>query len=75
MPIFVVLGLDIQDEMGRHEVGMSDATTKEPIFSHGIEGCLFQSHFMINKVSRKGLPVTESFQVYIVIVQKPLSFS
>ncbi|XP_064600110.1 endoplasmic reticulum-Golgi intermediate compartment protein 1-like [Liolophura sinensis] len=44
------LGLDIQDEMGRHEVGMSDATTKEPIYSDHIEGCLFQSHFMINKV-------------------------
>ncbi|KAL8621271.1 Endoplasmic reticulum-Golgi intermediate compartment protein 1 [Nucella lapillus] len=41
------LGLDIQDEMGRHEVGFKDNTVKTPI---GEEGCRFESHFEINKV-------------------------
>ncbi|KAK3095302.1 hypothetical protein FSP39_012977, partial [Pinctada imbricata] len=42
------LGLDIQDDMGRHEVGFQDNTQKEEI-NEGA-GCRFESHFMINKV-------------------------
>ena len=42
------LGLDIQDDMGRHEVGFKDNTVKTPV---GDEGCRFESHFLINKVS------------------------
>lgn len=44
---FQDLGLDIQDEMGRHEVGFVENTVKSPI---GEEGCLFEAHFNINKV-------------------------
>jgi len=42
------VGLDIQDDMGRHEVGFVDNTEKTPI-SDG-EGCLFHASFQINKV-------------------------
>ncbi|XP_065176225.1 endoplasmic reticulum-Golgi intermediate compartment protein 1-like [Sycon ciliatum] len=42
------LGLDIQDEMGRHEVGFSGDTEKKEI-NNG-EGCLFTTSFQINKV-------------------------
>ncbi|KAK7496259.1 hypothetical protein BaRGS_00012424 [Batillaria attramentaria] len=41
------LGLDIQDDMGRHEVGFKDNTVKVPT---GDNGCRFESHFLINKV-------------------------
>ena len=43
------LGIDIQDDMGRHEVGFVENTIKTPI---GIdqEGCLFEARFHINKV-------------------------
>lgn len=41
------LGLDIQDDMGRHEVGFKDNTIKVPF---GDAGCRFESHFLINKV-------------------------
>lgn len=41
------LGLDIQDQNGRHEVGFVDNTVKTPI---GESGCLFEAHFNINKV-------------------------
>ena len=41
------LGLDIQDDMGRHEVGFKDNTVKVPFGEHG---CRFESHFLINKV-------------------------
>lgn len=41
------LGLDIQDDMGRHEVGFKDNTVKTP---YGDHGCRFESHFLINKV-------------------------
>ncbi|XP_071949192.1 endoplasmic reticulum-Golgi intermediate compartment protein 1-like [Antedon mediterranea] len=47
MPCSVV-GLDIQDEMGRHEVGYVDNTKKTPI-NKGI-GCQFETKFSINKV-------------------------
>ncbi|CAJ0576217.1 unnamed protein product, partial [Mesorhabditis spiculigera] len=42
------LGVDIQDENGRHEVGFVDHTQRIPI-DNG-RGCLFQSQFEINKV-------------------------
>ncbi|KAK6053599.1 hypothetical protein COOONC_08898 [Cooperia oncophora] len=41
------LGVDIQDENGRHEVGFIDRTEKIPIES---DGCRFKSKFEINKV-------------------------
>lgn len=42
------VGLDIQDEMGRHEVGFQENTQKWEI--NGGEGCTFQGRFEINKV-------------------------
>ncbi|KAK7110018.1 endoplasmic reticulum-Golgi intermediate compartment protein 1-like [Littorina saxatilis] len=41
------VGLDIQDDMGRHEVGFKDNTVKVPF---GDAGCRFESNFLINKV-------------------------
>lgn len=41
------LGLDIQDDLGRHEVGFVENTIKNPI---GEKGCLFEANFLINKV-------------------------
>ncbi|XP_071545931.1 endoplasmic reticulum-Golgi intermediate compartment protein 1-like [Panulirus ornatus] len=41
------VGLDIQDDLGRHEVGFIENTVKNPI---GEEGCLFEANFLINKV-------------------------
>ncbi|CAG2177929.1 unnamed protein product [Oppiella nova] len=45
----VVVGLDIQDENGRHEVGFVDNTDKIVINS-GI-GCRFEGSFKINRVA------------------------
>ncbi|XP_065883405.1 endoplasmic reticulum-Golgi intermediate compartment protein 1-like [Dysidea avara] len=42
------LGLDIQDEMGRHEVGFMENTRKVPLNDN--TGCLFDGSFHINKV-------------------------
>ncbi|KAH9500921.1 Endoplasmic reticulum-Golgi intermediate compartment protein 1 [Bulinus truncatus] len=42
------IGLDIQDDMGRHEVGFRDNTHKESV--NDAKGCRFESHFLINKV-------------------------
>ncbi|XP_046851324.1 endoplasmic reticulum-Golgi intermediate compartment protein 1-like [Xenia sp. Carnegie-2017] len=42
------IGLDIQDEMGRHEVGFQENTQKWEI--NGGEGCKFEGHFNVNKV-------------------------
>ncbi|ELT87978.1 hypothetical protein CAPTEDRAFT_224400 [Capitella teleta] len=42
------IGLDIQDDLGRHEVGFVDNTDKVPINNN--EGCRFKSSFKINKV-------------------------
>ncbi|PAV70537.1 hypothetical protein WR25_08433 [Diploscapter pachys] len=41
------LGVDIQDNNGRHEVGFEKQTQKHPL---GESGCRFESEFMINKV-------------------------
>lgn len=49
-PSHAVVGLDIQDEMGRHEVGHIDNSMKIPL-NNG-DGCRFEGHFSINKVSR-----------------------
>lgn len=48
-PTPAVVGLDIQDEMGRHEVGHIDNSMKIPL-NNG-DGCRFEGHFSINKVS------------------------
>ena len=48
---FADIGLDIQDDLGRHEVGFVDNTEKTPI-NNGL-GCRFKSHFKINKVSNR----------------------
>lgn len=45
---FSVVGLDIQDEMGRHEVGHIDNSMKIPL-NQG-DGCRFEGEFTINKV-------------------------
>ncbi|XP_076825366.1 endoplasmic reticulum-Golgi intermediate compartment protein 1-like [Clavelina lepadiformis] len=42
------LGMDIQDSMGRHEVGLVENSDKLPV-NQG-RGCLFTSSFQINKV-------------------------
>jgi len=41
------LGIDIQDDQGRHEVGFVENTIKTPL---GDDGCLFEAKFHINKV-------------------------
>lgn len=45
-----MVGLDIQDEMGRHEVGHIDNSMKIPL-NNGA-GCRFEGQFSINKVWR-----------------------
>lgn len=42
------VGLDIQDELGRHDVGFIENTQKTP-FNNG-KGCIFESVFHINRV-------------------------
>ena len=46
-----VVGLDIQDDMGRHEVGYVENTEKIPI--NNAKGCHFMAEFTINKVSQR----------------------
>jgi hypothetical protein len=41
------IGLDIQDDRGRHEVGFVENVKKEPI---GDGGCNFEAKFQVNKV-------------------------
>jgi len=43
------LGIDIQDDQGRHEVGFVENTIKTPL-GLSQEGCLFEAVFQINKV-------------------------
>jgi hypothetical protein len=43
-----VVGLDIQDDMGRHEVGFMENTEKHEL--DGGIGCRFEGHFKINRV-------------------------
>ena len=43
------LGIDIQDDQGRHEVGFVENTIKTPLGLNQ-EGCLFEARFHINKV-------------------------
>jgi len=42
------VGLDIQDDLGRHEVGHIEDTTKTPL-NEG-KGCRFVAKFLVNKV-------------------------
>ena len=51
------VGIDIQDDQGRHEVGMVENTIKTPL-GLGQEGCLFESVFHINKVTNCSVPPT-----------------
>lgn len=44
------LGLDIQDDMGRHEVGFQDNTQKFESNTESTKGCRLESHFVVNKV-------------------------
>ena len=46
-----VLGVDIQDDMGRHEVGYVEDVLKTPINEN--KGCRFRASFRVNKVSYK----------------------
>lgn len=48
MTLLVDLGLDIQDDMGRHEVGFVENIEKLPIEND--RGCRFKANFKINKV-------------------------
>jgi hypothetical protein len=43
------VGLDIQDDQGRHEVGFVDNTRKTPM-GDDASGCMFHARFQINKV-------------------------
>ncbi|CAH1785117.1 unnamed protein product, partial [Owenia fusiformis] len=43
------LGLDIQDDLGRHEVGFVENTEKTPLGREN-EGCMFEAHFKISRV-------------------------
>ena len=53
------LGIDIQDDMGRHEVGFVENTVKTPLGKDS-EGCLFEARFHINKVTELILTVLSS---------------
>ena len=45
------VGLDIQDDLGRHEVGMVQNINRTP--TRDGAGCHFKAHFSINKVYTK----------------------
>jgi len=47
------LGLDMQNSVGRHEVGAVENITRIPV-NNG-NGCHFEAHFNINKVCTIGL--------------------
>ena len=47
--MFIDLGLDIQDDLGRHEVGHIEDTIKVP-FGTENEGCRMVVTFKINRV-------------------------
>ncbi|XP_062044666.1 endoplasmic reticulum-Golgi intermediate compartment protein 1 isoform X3 [Lepus europaeus] len=51
-----LVGLDIQDEMGRHEVGHIDNSMKIPL-NNGA-GCRFEGQFSINKPTRLLMPAS-----------------
>jgi len=55
------LGIDIQDEHGRHEVGYLENTRKDPI--NGGKGCIFGGTFHVNKVPGNFHVSTHSSQV------------
>lgn len=42
------LGLDIQDDLGRHEVGFVENVEKTP--ANNGQGCHFKARFQVNKV-------------------------
>ena len=45
---FQTSGLDIQDDLGRHDVGFVENTDKFPLNNN--EGCRFEARFQVNKV-------------------------
>ncbi|XP_060096564.1 endoplasmic reticulum-Golgi intermediate compartment protein 1 [Heteronotia binoei] len=53
-----LIGLDIQDEMGRHEVGHIDNSMKIPLNTG--DGCRFEGHFNINKASWNNIQIMAS---------------
>jgi len=46
--VFIDVGIDIQDDLGRHEVGFIDNTLKTPE-NNGV-GCRINASFKINRV-------------------------
>uniref|UniRef100_A0A2K5QRP2 Endoplasmic reticulum-Golgi intermediate compartment protein n=1 Tax=Cebus imitator TaxID=2715852 RepID=A0A2K5QRP2_CEBIM len=62
-----LVGLDIQDEMGRHEVGHIDNSMKIPL-NNGA-GCRFEGQFSINKVWK---PCLSPFYLLPVPAVSPL---
>ena len=53
-----VVGIDIQDDMGRHEVGFVENVQRDPLTEDG-QGCRFQAKFHVNKVG--GDTITSHF--------------
>jgi hypothetical protein len=45
---YLDVGIDIQDDLGRHDVGFIENTLKTP-WNKG-KGCIFESRFHINRV-------------------------
>ena len=52
-----VVGLDIQDDLGRHEVGFVENTDKIPLNDGA--GCRFKAEFKINKVRDSSLIICQ----------------
>ena len=65
------LGIDIQDDQGRHEVGFVENTVKTPLGPEG-EGCLFEARFFINKVKKLNskFRVSKSYQNLMNFLEK-----
>nr|XP_020039379.1 endoplasmic reticulum-Golgi intermediate compartment protein 1-like [Castor canadensis] len=58
-----LVGLDIQDEMGRHEVGHIDNSMKIPL-NNGA-GCRFEGQFSINKSQGLQIPSQAMSAIYL----------
>ena len=50
------MGLDIQDDLGRHEVGFVENVDKQPIEDGA--GCRFSANFKVNKVRHHSITTT-----------------
>ncbi|KAH3789841.1 hypothetical protein DPMN_168030 [Dreissena polymorpha] len=69
--VSAVVGLDIQDDMGRHEVGFQDNTEKIPMYDDN--GCRMETHFLINKVMLIFLVYYLSTGLEVVFTMRPFS--